>query len=458
MSWIDDVNADLGQEVNNGVSWHRGQLRFAHLLAQQYADRLMHVHGIGWHAWDGTRWAEDDRGAAKRAVMDLLKAGWQAAISDKDMERDVKACNSAAGVGGVLDLASALTTFAHTITDLDPDPYLLNCANGTLDLRTLELRGHDPGDRITKVCNAAYDPDAPSTTWTAFLARVLPDEDVRAFLQRYIGLALCGHVAEHILAILIGGGRNGKGVFYGGVNHALGDYASEAEPDLFMHREGAHPTGEMDLRGQRFVVVSESEKGRKLAEATVKRLTGGDRIRARRMRQDFVSFTPSHTPALVTNDLPKVRGDDPALWARLRVIPFEVTIPPEEQDKNLDEKLQLEASAVLSWAVAGWQDYQRQGLAEPAAVVRATDAYHTDSDAIARFIEECCITGDFYTAAVSELWERWCHWRAEDGAEEMSKKDFGIALDERGFEVHRGQGGRRIRRGIGLQAEDEEAC
>lgn len=448
----DEAGQIIPDEPDAG-GWHRGQARFAFLLAQHYAGRLLHVHGLGWMAYDGKRWVEDT-GQAKRAVLKLLRTGWRAAQTNKDLEQDVRKCESAAGIAGVLDIASALTAFSVTVRDLNPDPYLLNCANGTLDLRTMELRSHDPADRITKVTGASYDPDAAGREWDKFLTRVLPDQDTRDFLRRYVGLALCGRVLEHILAILTGTGRNGKGVFYGAVAAALGDYASTAEPDLFMHRDGAHPTGEMDLLGLRWVVVSESDQGRRLAEATVKRLTGGDEIKARRMRQDFVAFTPSHTAALVTNHLPKVSGDDPALWARLRVVPFDVVIPKKEQDPHLTEKLSLEASAVLSWAVAGWTDYTQLGLAEPDSVLKATADYHADADDIARFIEQECFVNAHSFVNVGALWERWCSWRIDEGAQEISKKAFGLALDGRGFTPDKSRG-QRIRRGITLQNAEE---
>lgn len=435
---------------------HRGQLRMAYRLAQAYSGRLLHVHGIGWHYWDGTRWVEDDTRRAKAAVLDVLRGALAASIGDKDLRADATKCESAAGVAGVLALAEALPPFVATVRDLDSDPYLLNCANGTLDLRTMELRPHDPADRITKVCGAAYDPDAPGPTWDAFLARVLPDEDVRAFLRRYVGVGLLGRVREHALAILTGVGRNGKGVFYGAVGTALGDYAITAEPDLFMHRDGAHPTGEMDLRGARWCVVSESDQGRRLAEATVKRLTGGDKIKARRMRQDFVQFDPSHTAALVTNHLPAVRGDDPALWARLLVVPFGVRIPDHEQDKELDSKLKIEADAVLTWAVQGWVEYASSGLNAPEAVRAATAAYQADSDALGRFLSECTMATPFGQAAVGDLWDAWNAWRAEDGCPEVSKREFGQALTKRGFGDKR-TGSRRFRTGLTLLAGQAEA-
>ncbi|WGJ87733.1 phage/plasmid primase, P4 family [Gordonia sp. SMJS1] len=435
---------------------HRGQVRMAYRLAGAYKGRLLHVTGIGWHRWDGQRWAYDDTGAASRAVLDILERAWREARDDKDLTADVRKCESHAGITGVLAIAGTLTDFCATVRDLDADPYLLNTASGTFDLRTGTLRPHNPADRITKVTRAAVaDTVDPTSSWQGFLDRVLPDPEVRDYLQRVAGVALLGRVTEHILAILTGTGANGKGTFYKALCWALGDYASTAEPDLFMHRQGAHPTGEMDLLGRRLIVVSESEKDRRLAEATMKRLTGGDTIRARRMRQDFIEFEPSHTPLLITNHLPKVSGDDPAIWRRLRVIPFAVEIPPAEREKTLDERLQIDADVVLAWAIAGWRDYRTRGdLAEPAAVVVATDEYHKASDAISRFVDDCCITSTpALKATTSQLFKAWDAWRAEDGAEAVSQKAFGQALDKHGYPVTDKTRIGRFRAGIGLKVE-----
>ncbi|MCV7134419.1 hypothetical protein H7J06_15630 [Mycobacterium hodleri] len=427
----------------------------AYRLAESHADRLLYVSGLGWHMWDGTRWAVDDTGNAKRAVLEVLRKALAESLFDRRLQADVRKCESDSGVNGVLGIASALTPFAATIRDLDADPYLLNVANGTLDLRTMELSPHDHRNRITKVARAAHDPTAAGSAWHAHLDRVLPDADVRAYLQRLLGLALLGRVNEHILPILTGTGANGKGVTYKALTWALGDYASTAEPDLFMHREGAHPTGEMDLIGKRLIVVSESERDRRLAEATMKRLTGGDTIRARRMRQDFIEFEPSHLPLLITNHLPKVAGDDPAIWRRIRVIPFEVEIPVIERDPHLDERLQAEADAILAWAVAGWCDYRGRGaLDEPSAVLAATDDYQLASDAISRFIAECCTTSsEVQKVENSKLFEAWEGWRAADGVDAISLKAFGQAIDVKGFSMKRSNG-RRWRLGIALHHQD----
>jgi putative DNA primase/helicase len=242
---------------------HNGQTRMAYRMAVLYRDKLLHVHG--WHHWDGKRWAEDDKGTSKRAVLATFRQALRESVDMDEaargiLRKDVRRCESDTGIRGVLGIAAALEAFAATVDDLDADPYLLNCDNGTLDLRTTELRPHSPADRITKVTTAAYDPLAHGATWEKFIQRVLPNEPVREFLQRYVGTSLCGRVLEHKLAILTGEGRNGKGVFYGAVNAALGDYAATGDPNLFMRRQDAHPTGEMDLRGRRFVVVSENDK------------------------------------------------------------------------------------------------------------------------------------------------------------------------------------------------------
>lgn len=454
MTDLDESHAPADMPpADDGVT-HSGQVRMAYRLAAAFRDRLLHVHGIGWHYWDGKRWAEDDRGRAKRAVLSVLRTALAESLDDKRLRADVQRCESDAGITGTLGVAAALLPFAATLADLDPDPYLLNAANGVLDLRTMELSEHHPRHRMTKVTTAAYDPDVPTGRWSSFLERILPDPAVRDYMQRLCGVALVGRVIEHVLPILVGLGGNGKGTFYTALLHALGDYGLAAEPNLLMHQDNAHPTGEMDLRGKRFVVVSETQEAKRLNEATMKRLTGGDPIRARRMRQDFVQFDPSHTAVLVTNHLPRVSGDSKAVWDRLRVVPFNVTMrDTPDDDKDLSEKLRLDADLILSWAVAGWTDYQeRGGLDAPDAVRVATDKYQQDSDEVARFVADECVTSSpVLKATTSQLFEAWQKWRIPEGIPEISRKAFGQSLDTHGYPVtDRSQDG-RWRGGIGLK-------
>lgn len=438
---LESVSADrfdeLGRRVSGSGEQHSGQVRMAYRLAGSHRDRLLYVHNIGWHYFDGRRWAEDDRGEARRAVLDVLSAALAESVGDKQLRADVGRCESDAGISGVLGIASALVEFAATVDDLDADPYLLNCANGTLDLRTLELREHDPADRLTKVTSAAYDPRAELGVWSEFLARILPDEDERDYLQRVVGQALYGRVTEHLLAVLTGTGANGKTTFYAAVTGALGDYASIIDPSLLLvHDRGRGSAGPemMQLLGARLVIGSETEEGRKLDEPTMKRLTGGDQLTARRLYREPVTWTPSHSLVYVTNALPVVRGNDPAVWRRVRVVPFSVVIPPDERDPDLPERLALHLDAVLAWAVAGYVDYRRGGMAEPTTVLRATEDYRAESDAVARFVKEACMasapgstTRDLYTA--------WQQWAVRDGAESLTEKMFGRELDRLGYPV-----------------------
>ena len=434
--------------LKTDTEMHRGQVRMAYRLAATHTGKLMFVKGIGWHHWDGTRWAVDERGHAKRAVLQTLKQAITESVGDttdhgKTLRSDVLKCESANGIDGVLTVAASLAEFACTVADLDIDPWLLNCANGTLDLRTMQLSPHDPADRITKVTRAAHNPGTPTkpVVWQQFLEQVLPDEGVREYLQRIAGMALLGKVSEHILPILTGTGSNGKGTFYAALLWALGDYGCPAEPDLFMQSKNAHPTGQMDLLGRRLVVVSESGEGHRLDEAKMKRLTGGDEIKARRMHRDFVSFEPSHTALFITNHLPKVSGDDQATWRRIRVIPFTVCIPEEQQKGDLDVALKVEADAVLAWAVAGWQAYQtRKLLQQPEAVVNATGAYRLDSDVIGRFFEARCHLAPSVKTTARDLFAAWEKWRTADGAAEISKKAFGQALAGRGYASKKANG------------------
>ena len=437
-----------------------GQHRMAFRLAGRYAGRLLFVPDVGWHRWDSRRWATDGDRAAERAVDVVLGAAVRDGAGDAALRADVRKCESATGRKGVLDIAGSLLDLVCAADKLDADPHLLNARNGTLDLRTMEMHPHNPQDRITKVCAAAYDPDTESPTgrWERFLTEVLPDAEVRGFLARLIGLSLLGAVRENVLPIWTGLGANGKGAAYNAILHALGDYACPADPDLFMARDGAHPTGTMDLRGRRFVVVSESDKHKRMNEATMKRLTGGDPIKSRFMGKNFVTFTPSHLAVLVTNHLPKVAGDDAAVWRRLRVVPFDVVIPKPEQDSHLPDALQADTDAVLGWAVRGWQSYVSHGhqLAEPASVMAATDKYRVDSDAVARFIGERCYVNGNVRMPGAELFAAWEAWARADGAEPMAAKAFGQALERHGLPPSAVSHGVRYRPGVELRTDDDD--
>jgi putative DNA primase/helicase len=308
---------------------------------------------------------------------------------------------------------------------------------------------------LTKITGAAYDPAAAGPEFAKFLSKVQPDPATRGYLARLFGHALEGRVTEHLLPICHGEGGNGKGTLMTLLLRALGDYADAADPELLTARTfAAHPTGTADLFGRRLAVLHEGDAGRRLAEGTVKRLTGGDRIKARRMREDFWHFDPSHMFVMLTNHKPLVAGTDEGIWRRLRLIPWDVVVPAEERDEQLGDRLALEAEAVLAWLVRGHQDWRDHGLGDPDRVTNATTAYRAESDAVGRFLAECCSRGNAMRIRSSELYAAWAKWCTNEGEEPGTNKALTTELQNRGFDtVHTNAGA--VWRGIGLMTGDE---
>jgi putative DNA primase/helicase len=449
-------------EPGPGVREPVTELGYARRLVASYGARLRYVPAWRrWLLWDGTRWAHDSTGQAQRWMKSIARAqtAWAMAVEeDRDRAAAIRLTRrgeTSAAVAGALTLASTEPRIVVTPDDLDADPFLLNCANGTLDLRTGELREHDPGDLLTKVTRAAWRQDAAGPEFAKFIKRVQPDERMRAYIGRLLGHALEGRVTEHVLGIFYGTGRNGKGTLIGAVKSALGDYADAADPDLLTARTfDAHPTGTADLFGLRLAILHETDQGRRLAEATVKRLTGGDRIKARRMREDFWSFDPSHTFVMLTNHKPIVGGTDEAIWSRLRLVPWTVVIPLEERDLGLADKLELELDAVLAFVVKGYQDWRERGLDDPEQVTQATQAYRQESDALGRFIEQRCVPGHG-SCGSAELFAAWSKWCAREGTEPGTATAFAALLQNKGFDNYT-YSGRRRWRSITLIEEDPQ--
>lgn len=420
----------------------RTELGYAKRLVKLFGARLRYVPAWRrWLIWDGTRWAVDDTGQAARWTKVIARRIYTDALAimdDKERKEALMAARrgeSSAGVAGVLTLAGTEETITVTPDQLDVDPFLVNCTNGTLDLRTGQRRAHDPNDLLTKMAGAAYHSDVTSDVWDGFLGKVQPDPAVRAFLARLFGHALEGRVVEHLLAICHGDGANGKGTFMNAVLAALGDYGDAADPDLLTARTfDAHPTGVADLFGLRLALLHETDANRRLAEGTVKRLTGGDRLKARRMREDFWHFDPSHTFVILTNYKPIVTGIDEGIWRRLRLVPWPVVVPAAERDEHLGDRLKLHTDAVLAWLVAGYRDWHEHGLGEPKAVTAATAAYRSDSDPLRRFLGERCLRATGYRIRSAELFSAWCKWCADEGEETGTNKAMTTALTNRGFD------------------------
>lgn len=431
---------------------------YARRLIHVYGDHLRYVHAWRrWLVWDGQRWAPDSTGQAARWMKSIARLVTADAIAIADDKKRLAAENlarrgeSSAGVSGALALAGTEQEVVVTPGDLDADPWLINCANGTLDLRTGDLRAHSREDLLTKLAAGAFDPEASGKTFERFLTDVQPDHGMRDYLRRLTGHGLVGEVIEHVLPIHCGEGANGKSTFFGVVSAALGDYAAPADPSLLTARGyDAHPTGTADLFGLRLAIVHETDQGRQLAEGTVKRLTGGDPIKARRMREDFWSFRPSHTFAMLTNHKPAVSGTDEGIWRRLRLIPWGVVIPESQRDEELGDKLSLELDYVLTWLVRGCIDWRAEGLAEPKQVTDATSGYRAESDAIGRFLGERTMPQGQIRS--SELYQAYAKWCADEGAEPVTQTAFSVELAKRGYAKKSAATG-NFWTGLGLSSE-----
>jgi putative DNA primase/helicase len=441
----------------------KSELGYARRLILVYGDRLRYVPAWRrWLVWDGKRWAHDTTGQAARWMKSIARLVTSDVLAIEEEKERLAAVNlarrgeSSAGVSGALALAGTEPEVVATPDDLDADPFLLNCANGVVDLRTGELGPHDPNLLLTKMTGASYVTDEPpGEQFPLFLERVQPEPEMRDFLGRLLGHALEGRVVAHILPIMFGAGANGKSTFLEAVAAALGDYAAPADPELLTAKSfDAHPTNVADLYGLRLAILHESDAGRRLAEGTVKRLTGGDRIKARRMREDFWSFDPSHTFVMATNHRPLVTGTDEGIWRRLRLVPWDVVIPAEERDEELADKLSLELDVILSWLIAGYRDWKEHGLGEPGTVLKATKDFRDQSDVLGRFITDRCLTGQHYHAGSTDLFTAWSKWCAAEGQDPGTQTAFATDLQNKGFDNYTLHGRRRWR-GIGLAAEDE---
>lgn len=412
-------------------------------LVAAHGHDLRHAPQFGsWLVWDGHRWAEDATGEAMRrakAVVDAMVTEL-ATITDSDERKRLFGHWMRSQSSGRLEAMVALSRTEPgvpvLIRELDADPWVINTLGGVIDLRTLVTVESERHALVTKLAPITVARNADCPTWIEFLTWAMAgDAELIGFVQRAVGYSLTGRVDEQCLFFLWGHGENGKSTFLNVLQRLMGDYAIAAEPDLLIATNGdKHSTGVADLVGRRVAIVQETEEGRRFAEATLKQLTGGDKIRARRMRQDFFEFDPTHKIWMAANHKPNVRGTDHAIWRRIRLIPFTASLAPGQKDERLLDKLLAELPGIMRWALDGCSSWQRDGLQPPASVVQATQEYRTEQDHIGRFIEDHCALDAGTCVAASELRRTYEAWCQENGERPWSAKAMAPQLVERGCE------------------------
>lgn len=434
-------------DAPDAVSWGTED-GLAATFTRRYSKDWRYVAAWGrWLTWTGRRWNED----IVLYVQHLVRGICRSASARADSHRLKAKLASASSISAVERIARCDPKHAATVDEWDADIWLLNTVDGVVNLKTSVMRAHDSQDRMTKITTAT--PRGQCPLWLSFLEQVTGgDQELQDYLQRMVGYCLTGSTQEHAMFFLYGTGSNGKSVFVNTLVTILGDYAANAPMETFMdNRSDRHPTDLAGLRGARVVTATETEQGRRWNESRIKEITGGDRITARFMHKDNFTYPPTFKLMMSGNHKPAIRNVDEAMRRRMHLIPFEVTIPRDKRDRQLQDKLLRERDGILAWALDGCMQWQRSGLCPPQSVQDATSEYFEGEDAMGRWIEERCILTANAKSLTAELFNDWKQWADEAGEFVGSQRRFADLLITRGIEKWRNGAGLRGFKGIGLK-------
>jgi P4 family phage/plasmid primase-like protien len=446
--------------------------------ARRFVARYGHAlrYCPAWKAWlvyDGRRWLRDQACTPERLAKELfVELGREAAQRSEGHDRRAllkHAVNSenARAIKATVELAKSEPEIAVTPDVFDADPWVLNVLNGTLDLRTGDLRPHDPADYLTALAPAEYDAHAPAPRWEAFVGAIFGSSvELVGYVQRLLGYCCTGDTREQVFPIFHGRGANGKSTLTDVVLDVLGpDYARPAPAELLMTTRGErHPTEKAMLYGLRLVTASETAAGGRLNEPLIKSLTGGDRITARGVGENFWTFAPTHKLVLSTNYAPEIRGVDEGIWRRIRSVPFDRVFwdpdtPPQDgearpeelrQDKGLKIKLLEERVGILRWLVEGCLAWRERGLGYPPEVQRATVDYRTEQDVLGAFLDERCTVGPNHRVGATPAYAAYKVWAEQSGIHPLGRPAFVQVMTLRGFQ-HSKSNGVFIYKGVGLK-------
>ncbi len=423
------------------------------------------VHRGSWTEYRNGVWRPVPEDRVAKIASDALRVHYTNQLSgakDKNvigrLTKAIQETCTYARIGAALSFLRGWEGVLTLADEWDAHPWLLNVVNGTLDLGSGELRPHDPDDLLTQVCRVPFDPDARGPHWEAHLKRFQPNANIRRQLQRGMGLSLVGTALEEALDIWFGGGANAKTTNARVIMGVLGDYAIRAAPSLLIQKKyDSHPTELADLAGRRLAFSVEVDDGRRLAEALVKDMTGGDRKKARFMRGDFFEFEQTFSLVLIVNHRPEIRGTDAGIWRRIRLIPWQVQIPEHEQRPQEDVMYELlnEGSAILNWMLAGLADWMEDHHWTAPEVQAATDQYRAEQDALGGFLGDMCELGPRFKVSVGDLHEAYTEFCEHAGEDPFSKKAINKLLRQRGIRQTR-ESRTGARQWVGLRLKRSE--
>ena len=388
----------------------------------------------GWHLWSGTHWEPTSSHEIERLAQETAKAIFEEAAGNPELASWAKASCNQQRLSAMIQVAKPL--LAKIPSELNSNGYLLNVANGTIDLKTGEIRPHAKSDMIDKIAPVHFDDKAVCPRFDQFISEVFDgDEQLIKYVQKVLGYALTGETREQKMFILFGEGANGKGTLTGAITSIMGDYCATAQADTIMQKSrasGSEASPDIArLVGKRMVQMSEGDTAHQLNEALIKQLTGQDIVTARELYGKFFEYKPESKFLFSTNHLPKVRGNDHGIWRRLSPIPFNVTFSGEKLDNTLGDKLALEKSGILNWLIQGCLDWQEHGLKEPKAVLDAKAVYKSNSDNILRFLEDACeydLSAIISKAKLYEAYRDWCRDQGEHHT--VKQNDFNATVQK----------------------------
>jgi len=464
---LSKVNIDVNGKIHNKNELQPKKFPLTELgnserFINDYGYKIKHNFTTGkWHLWNGKLWEEDNLGyvvemgknTVRQIYSEIEYAGHE--NEKKEIFKHALKSECSAQINSMIKLASTRKGIAVKHTDFDNNLFLINLENGTYNLKSNLFSPHDPALMLSKIMTVKYDEEATCYMFEdALLTYFNNDKDMISFIQRALGLTLCGAHLEEILFFCYGTGKNGKSVFFQIMKMIFGDYFQKAPTEMLMlkNQEGI-PNDIARLPGARMVVAEELPEGRSLNENKVKNLTGGDVISARFLHKEFFDFEPTHTLWIFGNHKPNIKGTDEGIWRRIKLIPFLVTIPEEERRPHheLMADFELEKSGILNWILDGWKDYQIKGLNPPEVVKKATSDYRDEQDVLIDFIAEYCELSSINTIIASELLQKYHEWCKKMGESPLTKNKFYSRIGQiDGVKSYNGNRNQKCFKGIDL--------
>lgn len=486
---IEELAARAWEYKHKGRVFEESDTGNAERLVYHYGDLIRYrKERKQWLAWNGIKWEYDENGLivqdfTKEIARNIKhetevpkkedfkeKEAYEAAEKKhkKTLAFSIKSANRRAR-NDMIELAKSEPGVAISSMELDNNDFLINCKNGTLNLKTGELLPHRKADLLTKSIDIEYDPAARADRWEQFILEIMGhDMEMVEFLQRAIGYSFTGDTREQVMFIPYGCGSNGKSLFMDTIKSILGiDYSAQIQAEsLAKSREGGEASPDIArLEGIRFVTSSESEEGRQLNEAFIKQVTGDKKITARFLHENTFEFEPKFKLWFATNHKPEVKGTDDGIWRRLILIPFLERFLGEEEyrelsgqaehihikDIELEDKLLEEKQGILKWAIEGCQAWLKDGLGVPDKVIKATKEYRASEDILQTFLEEGYTKEPSLKILFADLFKEYNDYRYEAEEGPVKRKYFKEKLIEKGFAVNNGAGNKVTVFGLGAK-------